>query len=154
MSHVATGKCRIFDLDALEQAASAVGLELVRDQKTYKWFGAFLNDSQVGRDAVKQGARPADFGKCEHALRLKDHKPGDYEIGIKPALDGKGYRLEYDQWGHSGRKLAAAVGGTDAEKLQDQYNLAVAMRSLVRQGYRVRQQTNEHGDLQLVAVRN
>jgi hypothetical protein len=153
MSHVATGTCRIHDLDALEIAAERLGFELRRGQTEYAWFGRFLNDSAVGRDAIKQGAKAEDFGKCDHALRLKNHKSGDYEIGIKPALDGNGLRLEYDQWG-AGHKLAEMVGGTDATKLQDEYNLAVAARRLARQGYKVTRRVNqETGEQQVVALK-
>ena len=40
MSHVATGKLRVLDLDDLEAAASCVGMTLRRNQTTFKWYGS------------------------------------------------------------------------------------------------------------------
>lgn len=153
MSHITTGKCRLYDLDAIDQAAGVVGLELVRDQTTYKWFDNYLGDSVSGREAVRRGLKPEDMGKCKHVLRRKGHRPGDYEIGLIDALDGKGgFEPVFDEWG-SGRKLAELVGGKDAPKLQDAYNQAVTYRQLARQGYRITQSKNAQGEVQLIAVK-
>jgi hypothetical protein len=153
MSHIAVGKCRLHDLGAIEVACNELGLELVRDQRTYTWFNQFLGDSASGRDAVRRGMKPEDMGKCLHAIRFKNHQRGQYEAGLVSALDGKGgFNVVFDEWG-SGRQLSAALGGLDTTKLQDAYNRAVAYRTLAQQGYRVTQTKNAQGELQLVAVK-
>ena len=53
MSHVTDLKLRIHDLDALEEAAEKCGLQLMRGQKTYAWFGEFMNDSREDRKSTR-----------------------------------------------------------------------------------------------------
>jgi hypothetical protein len=151
MSHIAVGKARIHDLDALKDAAANLGLEFIEGKTSFEWYGAFMNDSAIARDAIKRGYSAKDFGKCEHVLRLKGCQ---YEIGVKRAADGDGYVLQYDQFG-SGHALMQAVGDTagtaECPKLQDEYNLSVAARRLKKQGYKVKRQYNEEtGEYQLV----
>lgn len=115
---------KIRDLDALEEAAKEIGLELRRNQKTYGWYGRFMNDSSRHGDL-----KPEEMGKCEHALALKGSGPGgtsNYEIGIRPAKDGDGFSVYYDSWG-SGQRLEA-VAGKDLSRLRQEYAIAVARR--------------------------
>jgi len=134
LSHVTDVKLRITNLDALAEAADKCGLVLMRDQKTYTWYGHFVGDSaSYGNIPIE------DFGKSAHALRLKDHKRGDYEIGLHTAKDGEGFQVVFDSWG-PGQKLAAAVG-LKANTLRREYAAAVASRkateTLARKGWRV-----------------
>ena len=104
----------------------------MRDQKTYAFYGRFLNDSH---DYGNHD--PATFGKGEHALRAKDYKPGDYEIGVVKALDGNGFELLVDTWG-PGRKLIAKAG-QNLDGLRREYAASVATRkaqaTLGRKGF-------------------
>jgi hypothetical protein len=113
-------KLKIRDLAALADAAPHVGLEFREGQTQHSWYGHFVGDSQppAGRD-------PKDYGKCEHALRLTDHRAGDYEIGVVKALDGDGYELMMDEWG-PGQRLLQKVGPR-ATKLQQEYAASVAV---------------------------
>ena len=107
MSHVSNLALEIHDLDVLKTACEDNGLTFVEGQRTYKWFGRFLNDSDVGRSTVDSGFNPEDFGKCEHAIRV----PGSqYEIGVVKNPSGDGYRLIYDEWGTGGEQIAKKCG--------------------------------------------
>jgi hypothetical protein len=156
MSHVAEGVCRVHDLDLLESAAADMSrpMELVRDRKTYTWYGRFLNDwRDKTRAAALKGADTSTFGKCDHVLRFKDAKPGEYEIGVKAAPDGDGYRLEYDAYSGGGRAIEAACG-QDLTVLADEYNAQMTARTLARQGMRVRRVVSETGEIQMIGVKN
>lgn len=121
MSHITDVKLRIRDLDALAVAGLACDLELARDVDHFKWFGRFVGDSPgvAGRD-------PATYGQCEHVLRLKNARQGDYEIGVVRALDGDGYDLHVDTWNQ--RRLIEAVGGPEMNKLRREYSAVVALK--------------------------
>lgn len=135
MSHITEVKLKIRDLDALALAAEACGFDFREGQKTHAWYGRFLGDSNEGRQFARERGEQA-MGKCEHALRLKDHKKGDYEIGIAKSVDGDGYSLLYDTFG-PGRRLLAAAGSTMG-KLKQEYAVAVATKNtaaLARRGF-------------------
>lgn len=155
MSHVASVELQITNLDALEQAAEACGLELIRESKTFSWFGRFLNDwSNEQRAAALKGYDPKQFGHCEHELRLKGSRRGDgnYSIGLVPRLDGKpGWELLYDTYGQ-GHKLEAAAG-VNLNGLRDQYAAALAERKCKAMGYKVKRRVTQDGDIQVVAVK-
>lgn len=130
MSHVTEVKLKLTDLDAVEEAAKACGLELVRGQRSFRWYGHFVGDTTppAGRD-------PKDYGKCEHALR-QTALPDGYEIGLVPALDGNGWDAMYDSWSSAGRALPAAV-----TTLRREYAATVATKrataTLARRGFKI-----------------
>lgn len=134
MSHVVEVDISIQDLDALEEAAKMLGLELVRGQNTYRWFGR-----SVGDYALPAGYKVSDLGKCEHALRI----PGDnkaYEIGVSKRRDGKpGYSLVWDFFA-GGYGMEKKVG-ENCQKLEQAYTVALACRHYRRKGYSVRTET-------------
>lgn len=153
MSHVAEVDLKITDLDALAKACEEVGMELVRGQTTWRWYGRFLNDwSDEQRAAALRGFKPEQFGHSEHAIRLKDRVVGDYEIGLVPRRDGKaGWEMLYDVYG-PGHRLEQKAGVALVE-LRNQYAASVARAQLVKQGYRVTTARNTEGHLQVVAVK-
>ena len=59
MSHISKIELEVRDLVILSQACSRIGLEFVRGQKTFKWFG--------------------QNGHCDHAIRVS---AASYEIGV------------------------------------------------------------------------
>lgn len=152
MSHITNINLRIRDLDALAEAAERCGLELRREQKSHAWFGRFVGDS-----APPPGRDPRDYGKCDHALRLKDHRSGDYEIGVTRALDGDGFDLLMDNWGTSGRRLMEAGDGPQLNRLRREYSAAVAManarRTVVRKGFVPRREDLPGGRIRVVLVK-
>ena len=128
MSHVTTGEGCITDLDALETAVKSMGGTLVRGQRTYKWYGKFLNDSAEGRASVKAGFNPEDFGKCEHAIRIPGHQQGTYEVGVVKRPDGKGLTLQYDGWSAGGRAIVQHFG-QKCGMLKTEYTVAALRRA-------------------------
>jgi hypothetical protein len=133
MSHVVMSKARIRDtaedLAAVELACQTLGLEFCRGQTEHKWFGNFLNDSDTEDDANKQGVRPADYGKCSHAIRLRqtdeqrsayekapDSRP--YEIGLVKLPTGD-FGLVFDEWrcGVGVGEMLEKTGGNQFPKL-------------------------------------
>src|SRR5215475_6132674 len=79
MSHITKINLIVKDLDAMAKACERLGLELVRNQKT---FVGYRN------------------GQCEHVIRIKDAVAGTYQIGLAKRADGKGFDLKWD--GHMG----------------------------------------------------
>jgi hypothetical protein len=148
ISHVASVNCFVTDLQDARTAAAACGFELREGQTTHAWYGYFAGDT-----APPAGRDPKDYGKCQHALRLRDHRQGDYEIGLVPRVDGQpGWELLADYWGQSGRRLEAAAG-PGLGKLKNEIAAAAGLRVLQRQGYRVVRTINAEGEIQLLAQR-
>lgn len=139
MSHITKINLLIKDLDALSEACSRMGLELVRDQKTFRWYGAFVGDSRPPKEMAEQGYTADKYGTCDHAIRVKGNGRA-YEIGLIKRADGKGYMLAWDSW-CGGHGLLAATGydkkDQGAGKLKDWYAAEVARKQMRRQGFRV-----------------
>jgi hypothetical protein len=129
MSHITKINLIVKDLDAMDKAAKRLGLELVRNQKTFKGWTE---------------------GRCDHALRVVGAPVGTYEIGLKQRADGKGYDLQWD--GHMGAHYVSAmplyskVGYGEAitfnqpastSKLLDWYAAEVSQKQMRKQGFRV-----------------
>lgn len=120
MSHIKDQELLIQDLDALETVAPRLGLEFRRNQTHHAWFERFVGDT-----TPPAWLKPDDYGKCAHALRLKDHRKGeDYEIGLYPVAGG--YKVVFDEWG-PGRRLMEAVG-PNCNGLRREYAAAVAIK--------------------------
>lgn len=127
-------------LDALDDACKALGLELIRNKKTYAWWGSYGGDSHAYGEH-----QPQAMGTCEHAIRVVGDQPrngssGPWEIGVVKSKDGDGYKLFYDAYGTAGQRLTAKVG-QQANRLRQEYAAAVAtresLRKLSRHGYKV-----------------
>jgi hypothetical protein len=127
MSHVTTIDLHITDLDSLAKACDRLGLELVRNQITFKSY--------------QHGLR------CDHLIKVKDARAGAYEMGLVKRTDGKsGWMLSWDHTMAS--ELAAKVSYSgkidygsrtgNADKLKDWYAAEVAQKQMRRQGFSVR----------------
>jgi hypothetical protein len=140
MSHVTTIDLHITDLDSLAKACERLGLELVTGQKTFKWYGQWVGDYRGQDAAFNQGIDTKDYGKCEHAIRVKGNKQA-YEIGLVKRTDGKaGYRLVWDHYaGGFGlcEKVQYNAKTVNADKLKDWYAAEVSKKQMRRQGFRV-----------------
>ena len=133
MSHVAAVELEIDDLASLREAAKALGLEFVTDQKSFKWFGRFMNDYNGANAAHLSGIDPKEYGKCLHAIRI----PGNdraYEIGVIKSPTGKGYTLVWDFW-MRGYGLQDVIG-KDGGLLKQSYAVMRAKKEMLRKGYR------------------
>jgi len=139
MSHVSTIKMVIEDLDALEAACKLIGCEMVRDQKTWKWYGKWVNDYHGDDAAYRHGISPEDYGKCEHAIRVVG-VDGAYEVGLVKNPDGAGYLPLYDFWagGHGLQKVI----GDNAGNLRREYALQCGMKEMARKGFRTERVVN------------
>lgn len=97
----------------------------MRGQTTHKTYGRFVGDSREGQEFVNERGAAA-IGKCDHAIRLKDHRGDDYEVGVVKSLEGDGYSLVYDSWG-PGKRLEAAFE-KDLNGLKREYSASVATK--------------------------
>lgn len=140
MSHITAGTMKILDLDALKAAGDRLGFEFMEGQQNYRWYEYWVGDypNNTGRDV-------ADFGKCQHALKIKGNDMA-YEIGIVPALDGQGFELLYDFYDGSIERLA----GVGLEFLHNEYMAEVSTRELTAEGYMVTR-TIQDGQIILTA---
>lgn len=151
MSHVAAIDLHVRDLDALEKACEELGLELRRGQKTFHWYGRWVNDYDAEQAAYRFGIDPKDYGKCEHAIAVKG-KPGAYEIGLVARPDGKpGWLLAFDFWGSQGATLSNKIGGETAGKLKQAYGVNVAIRTAIKQGFTYQRVVKQDGTVQVIA---
>lgn len=151
MSHIAKINIEIRDLDSLDRACKALGLELVRGQKTYHWYG-----TSVGDYPLPEGFTKEDLGKCDHAIRIPGAKTtgfdAPYEIGVVKRRDGRpGYELLWDFWA-GGYGMEAKVGA-GAKKLAQQYTTQLTVQHWQRKGYRVTTTTKEDGRIIISATR-
>ena len=142
MSHVALCKLSVKSLDALEQACEMLGLKLIRDKKTYSWFGSWVNDYHADDAAYLQGVDPKDYGKCEHCIVDPNNKNA-YEIGVIKSPDGVGYKLIFDFYGSRGKAMSDKVGGHAATKLHQVYACCNSAKDLQRKGFSTKISQNE-----------
>lgn len=153
MSHVASVKCYVVDLDALEAVAKDLGFELVRGAESYAWWGHWVNDFSGGVAAVSNGHDPKTFGTCKHKLRRADHHEGMYEIGLVPRLDGKpGFELLYDNYGTGGHAIEQKAG-KNLVTLKTELAAAVTMRTMAREGWRVQRTVDAKGAVKITATK-
>ncbi len=138
-SHVAKIDCTITDLDMLERACRACGLELIRGQTEYRWFGHSVGDFPIPSDMTE-----ADLGKCSHAIRiprtgeyyhnaLTKYGGHAYEIGVVERKDGNGFALVWDFYceGMGIEPLA----GANCSKLVEAYQFGVVEQAAKELGW-------------------
>ncbi len=148
MSHVAAIDICISDdpagMKALTAACTELGLKFIPGQKTFQWFGAWMDDYNQKDAAYKMGIKPEDYGKCVHAIQM----PGcDYEIGVVNRPDGKGLTLCYDFFG-PGRKIMDHLG-KGCEKLRQMYGVNKATLAAKAKGYMVQRKSLNDGTIKL-----
>lgn len=148
MSHVATVDIQVTDLDVLAHACKRLGLEFVRGQKTYKWYGRWMNDYSAPEAAVAQGIDPKDFGMCDHAIRIAGNDKA-YEVGVVARKDGKlGWTLLWDFFA-GGHGLQEKVG-ENCCKLRSAYAVVAAIKRGVQMGYVAQEQQNADGSIRVL----
>lgn len=139
MSHVSALETRVNDLDCLDRACKELGtVELIRNQKTYKWFGQWVQDYHGDDAAYKRGIDPKDYGKCEHAIRVKGNNQA-YEVGVARNKDGE-LVLVYDFWA-GGHGLQKAIGAS-GELLRREYALQCGIKTMLKKGLKVSREIN------------
>lgn len=99
-----------FDLPFILSMCERRGWTFIENQKTFKWYGRFMNDSPI-----PEGFTPADYGHCDHAIRI----PGcSYELGLVKGTDG--YNVLADFWMDGGLNT---VLGEQGELFRQLYNM-------------------------------
>jgi hypothetical protein len=130
MSHIATVKCEIKSLDALEEAVQKFNATLHRGKTNFKAY--------AGTNT-----------KCLHTIELNDNKTA-YSIGLRQlAQSEESYELACDWYDGS---LAKAFG-KEFVNLRNEYQAVVAEKALKRQGWRVSRKVDEAQHIQLYAQR-
>ena len=116
MSHISKIELEVKDLGILCQACSRLGLELLRDSKTFKWYG--------------------QEAQCDHCIRV----PGaDYEIGV---LNRNGsYELNCDFYDKNLEKVIGLKGGL----LRQAYAVEKTRLEARKKGYSVIERQSENG---------
>jgi hypothetical protein len=161
MSHVATIDLEVKDWDALAEAARRIGMDLIRDQKTYRcWFNSWDQKDVEGQlkevgmtaeDLVPPGFKGEEIGQCEHAIRVRGNASA-YEIGLARRRDGRaGYVLLMEQMQASDDDAIAlnnAVGAS-ACNLKREYAFVVARKQAMAQGFTVNEQRQQDGSIRL-----
>jgi hypothetical protein len=116
MSHISKIELEVKDLAILGQACGRLGVHLMKDQTTHKWYG--------------QDAR------CDHAIRI----PGaTYEIGVSHK-DGR-YELQCDFYDAGIEKAIGRQGGL----LKQAYAVEKTKLEARRKGYTVLEKKTETG---------
>jgi len=115
MSHMSTIELEVKDIDILSQACNRMGLKLIRDQKTHKWFGS--------KDGV-----------CDHAISIPE---AEYEIGVTKK-NGQ-YELNCDFYD---RRLTQAIG-ENGGRLKQSYAIEKTRQAARMRGYSVTERMNE-----------
>jgi hypothetical protein len=116
MSHISKIELEVNDLSILGQACSRLGLELIRAQKRFKWYGNEAN--------------------CDHAIRV----PGaSYEIGV---IDRNGiYELNCDFYDRSLEQVIGRQGGL----LKQAYAIEKTGVEARKKGYSVLERRTDNG---------
>lgn len=146
MSHVVKLEQTFDDLDMFERACEAIGLELVRGQTRYKWYGTHVGDYPLPAGFTKEM-----LGKCEHVARVKG-AAGAYEIGLVRLPGEQGYTLVWDFWGSQGAQLQRVAGDKCGNLLQ-RYNTEAAIKQAKREGFRVNETKLPDGRIKLSLIR-
>ncbi|MFA5766312.1 MAG: DUF1257 domain-containing protein [Candidatus Paceibacterota bacterium] len=146
MSHVVAIQLEVKDLQALETAAKALGAELVRDQKTFRWYGRWMNDYSADNAAYRQGIKPENYGKCDHII---SHPQCSYDIGLVKQPNGS-FRVVADEWSAGG---LTKVFGQGMAHLKQRYGVAVATKTMRNQGWSTSEKQDQNGNVRLVCTK-
>jgi hypothetical protein len=129
MSHIATVKVEINDLQSLKDACKAKGWTFKEGQKTYRWYGRWMNDTPMPEGWTHENLKT--LGTCDHAISI----PGaSYEVGVRAKADGT-FEIVWDFWSQGG--LVEKLGGKSAPVLSQAYTVARAKNEAYRNGYAV-----------------
>jgi len=116
MSHISKIELEVKDLGTLGQACTRLGLQLVRDQRAFRWYG--------------------QEAQCDHCIRV----PGaSYEIGVI-SRNGS-YELNCDFYDKNLEKVIGQKGGL----LKQAYAAEKTRIEARRKGYSVIERQTETG---------
>jgi hypothetical protein len=97
MSHIVSIQCELKSLEAIHNACQRLGWTLKQGQRTYRWFGRWMDDTPLPEQLLneaeikqlptlhpqrRQELLNNILGRCDHAIQI----PGaSYEIGHRIA---------------------------------------------------------------------
>ncbi len=117
MSHISKIELEVNNLGTLAQACSRLGLVLIKDQKTFKWYGR-------------------EDGKCDNAIKV----PGaNYEIGVLKA--GNVFELQCDYYDSGIERMIGRNGGL----LKQAYAVERTKAEARRKGFTVIEKATPQG---------
>jgi hypothetical protein len=116
MSHISKIELEVKDLGILSQACTRLGLSLIREQKTFRWYG---------KEA-----------QCDHAIKVPE---ANYEIGVLHK-DGL-YELNCDFYDKNLEKVIGQKGGL----LKQAYAVEKTRIEARKKGYSVLEQQTQNG---------
>jgi hypothetical protein len=128
LSHISRLAVKITDCDALARACQELGVELRREQRTFRTFGG-------------------NTDKCEMAIVDPQNKQA-YEIGLVPLKDGTGYEVLVDHWGAGGGLYAKL--GEQFGLLRQRYGICAAESRAQKDGWNSWRQQQPDGSIRLV----
>ena len=115
MSHISKIELEVKDLGILGQACEALGLQLIKNRKTFRWYG---------KEA-----------ECDHAIQV----PGaDYEIGV--IRKKHSYELSCDFYDRNLEKVIGSKGGL----LKQAYAVSKTRVEARRKGYSIIEQKTDN----------
>jgi hypothetical protein len=139
------------DTDALASACEELGLEFRPGQKTWKWWGSWMDDYDRADAAYRAGVDPKNYGKSSHAIRVKGDKEA-YEIGLVPSPKGDGSWMPvYDFYGEYGKRIQQKAG-KNLEKLNGKYAEHAIRAQAQKQGHAVRKVVTPQGHTQMIVT--
>ena len=117
MSHISKIELEVKDLGTLRQACDRLGLKMIQNQTTFKWYGQ-------------------EEGRCDHAIRVPE---AQYEIGV--TRTGNLYELQCDYWDPAIGKAIGQSGGI----LKQAYAIERTKTEARRKGYTVIEKQTDSG---------
>lgn len=128
MSHITKIQVEINeDLDVAEKAGRRVGLQLNRNQRSFRAY--------------------ASHNQCDHAFSVVGNEQA-YEMGLKRRTDGKaGYELLWDSWS-GGYGLVDKVG-QDANLFKQAYATETAKKQMESEGFWAEETVLPNGTVEL-----
>lgn len=153
MSHVTCSEVTITDIECLEAAVARMPeLKFIRGKKTYRWWGNWLNDWHNNpRQANRRGIDPDQFGKCDHAISVKNADEG-YQIGVTKCKDGTGWKIVWDDI-HAGSDSSISTAiGRNGQKLMSLYAEEVCKKYAAETGAHMETTELEDGNLRIELI--
>ncbi len=117
MSHISKIELEVRDLSTLSQACFRLGLELIKDQKTFKWWGS-------------------EDGQCNHTIKVPGAR---YEIGVVKVDDR--FELQCDYFDQNIGEVIGENGGL----LKQAYAVEKTRVEAKRKGYMVIEKRTDSG---------
>ena len=132
MSHISKIELIINSLDDLKHACNQLGFTFVEGQKTYQWYGQWMEDTPLPEGVTKD-----QLGQCDHAIKVPECR---YEIGVVKRNDH--WILLWDSWHKGG--LVKKIG-LNAGILKQAYSISRITKQAKLKKYSVSKKKTKQG---------